>query len=124
MNEKTLRITSDAPSAHSLLSQIKIFGIPFHLFALLFLVVLTAHITDTLPNNIVGGFCFMFVVGAIFGEIGKRLPIFNKYIGGAPVMIFLVAAWFVHMGLLTQKEITAVSDVMKKPIFSICSSRS
>ncbi|SUG68033.1 Citrate-sodium symporter [Salmonella enterica subsp. enterica] len=27
----------------------------------------------------------MFVMGAIFGEIGKRLPIFNKYIGGAPV---------------------------------------
>ncbi|ASA54376.1 citrate/sodium symporter CitS [Vibrio gazogenes] len=117
MNEKTLRITSDAQGSHSLLSQIKIFGIPFHLFALLFLVVLTAHITDTLPNNIVGGFCFMFVVGAIFGEFGKRLPIFNKYIGGAPVMIFLVAAWFVHTGLLTQREITAVTDVMKKTDF-------
>jgi Na+/citrate or Na+/malate symporter len=31
----------------------------------------------------------MFIIGAIFGEIGKRLPIFNKYIGGAPVMTFV-----------------------------------
>ena len=44
--------------------------------------------------DIVGGFAIMFIIGAIFGEIGKRLPIFNKYIGGAPVMIFLVAAYF------------------------------
>ncbi len=41
----------------------------------------------------------MFIIGAIFGEIGKRLPIFNKYIGGAPVMIFLVAAYFVYAGI-------------------------
>lgn len=59
----------------------------------------------------------MFVMGAIFGEIGKRLPIFNKYIGGAPVMIFLVAAYFVYAGIFTQKEIDAISNVMDKSNF-------
>lgn len=99
------------------LSKISFFGIPAHLYAILLAVVLVAHITDTIPNNIVGGFGFMFVVGALFGEIGKRLPIFNKYIGGAPVMIFLVAAWFVHADLLTQNEIDTVTHVMKKTDF-------
>lgn len=59
----------------------------------------------------------MFIIGAIFGEIGKRLPIFNKYIGGAPVMIFTVAAYFVYAGIFTQKEIDAISNVMDKSNF-------
>ncbi len=117
MNEKTLTISESKSSAAAIFSQIRIFGLPLPLFFTLFLVILVGHITDTIPDNIVGGFGFMFVVGALFGELGKRLPIFNKYIGGAPVMIFLVAAWFVHAGLLTQKEITTVTNVMKNTDF-------
>ncbi len=117
MNEKTLTITKDQSPGIAALSQVRIFGLPLPLFFILFAVILIAHVTDTIPDNIVGGFGFMFVVGALFGELGKRLPIFNKYIGGAPVMIFLVAAWFVHAGLLTQKEITTVTAVMKKTDF-------
>ncbi|WP_068714683.1 citrate/sodium symporter CitS [Vibrio tritonius] len=118
MNEKTLQINeSKSSSLSSNLLDSKIFGVPLPLFALLTAIIAIAHFTNTLPKNIVGGFGFMFVVGAIFGEIGKRLPIFNKYIGGAPVMIFLVAAWFVQMGWLHQSEVTTVSDVMKKTGF-------
>jgi len=117
MNEKTLQIAKDRSPNFGLLSQVRIFGLPLTLFALLASVVLIAHVTDTLPNNIVGGFGFMFVIGSLFGELGKRLPIFNKYIGGAPVMIFLVAAWFVHEGMLTQNEIDTVTYVMKDTDF-------
>ncbi|HEB8777836.1 TPA: citrate/sodium symporter CitS, partial [Klebsiella pneumoniae] len=38
-------------------------------------------------------------------------------IGGAPVMIFLVAAYFVYAGIFTQKEIDAISNVMDKSNF-------
>ncbi|WP_321273065.1 citrate/sodium symporter CitS [Vibrio sp.] len=117
MNEKTLIINEGQSSGLAMLSQVRIFGLPLPLYSILFMVILIAHVTDTIPNNIVGGFGFMFVVGALFGELGNRLPIFNKYIGGAPVMIFLVAAWFVHAGLLTDKEIATVTDVMKSTDF-------
>ncbi|MBF8999112.1 MULTISPECIES: citrate/sodium symporter CitS [Vibrio] len=118
MNEKTLHINTNASASSGFsLKDSKVFGVPLPLFAVLAAIIAIAHFTDTLPSNIVGGFGFMFVVGAIFGEIGKRLPIFNKYIGGAPVMIFLVAAWFVQMGWLHQNEITTVSHVMKKTGF-------
>lgn len=110
-------LTLDENRRSGLLSKISFFGIPLHLYAVLLAVVLIAHFTDTLPKNVVGGFGFMFVVGALFGEIGKRLPIFNKYIGGAPVMIFLAAAWFVHAGLLTDREVTTVTNVMKSTGF-------
>ncbi|ENM5916810.1 citrate/sodium symporter CitS [Vibrio mimicus] len=118
MNEKTLHLDKkSAPVGGFNLSQTKVFGTPLPLFLFLLVTVLAAHFTDTLPNGLVGGFAFMFVVGAIFGEVGKRLPIFNKYIGGAPVMIFLVAAWFVHMGWLSEREIKTVTEVMDKSKF-------
>lgn len=119
MNEKTLNPTLAMldNSLFNSIKDVKIFSVPLPLFLLLTVIMVIAHVTDTLPNNIVGGFGFMFVVGAIFGEIGNRLPIFNKYIGGAPVMVFLAAAWFVHMGYLTNNEIETVTDIMKKTDF-------
>ncbi|MCE0495540.1 citrate/sodium symporter CitS [Vibrio salinus] len=117
MNQKTLTIDHNRSPGLSTLTSLRIFGLPLPIYCLLLATLLVVHATNTLPKNIVGGFGFMFVIGALFGEIGKRLPIFNKYIGGAPVMIFLVAAWFVHAGLLTQREISVVSDVMKKTDF-------
>lgn len=66
----------------------KIFGMPLPLYAFALITLLLSHFFNALPTDIVGGFAIMFIIGALFGEIGKRLPIFNKYIGGAPVMIF------------------------------------
>jgi Na+/citrate or Na+/malate symporter len=95
----------------------KIFGMSLPLYAFALVTLLLSHFYNSLPNDLVGGFAIMFIIGAIFGEIGKRLPIFNKYIGGAPVMIFLVAAYFVYAGIFTQKEIDAISNVMDKSNF-------
>lgn len=117
MKQNEIALPSESGSGLGSFSEFKVFGIPVGLFGLLTAITLIAHMTDSLPGNIVGGFGFMFVIGAIFGEIGKKLPIFNKYIGGAPVMIFLVAAWFVQQGMLTQNEIDTVTSVMKKTGF-------
>lgn len=108
--------TTEKKSAKSIL-EFKIFGMPLPLYAFALITLILSHIYDTLPNDMVGGFAVMFIIGAIFGEMGKRLPIFNKYIGGAPVMIFLVAAYFVYAGIFTQKEIDVISDVMDKSNF-------
>lgn len=95
----------------------KIFGMPLPLYALALITLLLSHFNNALPVDMVGGLALMFIIGAIFGEIGKRLPLFNKYIGGAPVMIFLVAAYFVYAGIFTQKEIDAITNVMDKSNF-------
>ena len=62
----------------------KIFGMPLPLYAFALITLLLSHFYNALPTDIVGGFAIMFIIGAIFGEIGKRLPIFNKYIGDFP----------------------------------------
>lgn len=95
----------------------KIFGMTLPLYALALITLLLSHFNNALPVDMVGGLALMFIIGAIFGEIGKRLPLFNKYIGGAPVMIFLVAAYFVYAGIFTQKEIDAITNVMDKSNF-------
>ena len=95
----------------------KVFGMPLPLYAFALITLLLSHFYNALPTDLVGGFAIMFIIGAAFGEIGKRLPIFNKYIGGAPVMIFLVAAYFVYAGIFTQKEIDAITNVMDKSNF-------
>ena len=95
----------------------KIFGMSLPLYAFALITLLLSHFNDKLPGDVVGGFALMFIIGAVFGEIGKRLPIFNKYIGGAPVMIFLVAAYFVYAGIFTQKEIDTITKVMDETNF-------
>jgi len=98
-------------------SGIKIFGMSLHLFLLPLVAVLLVHFTDSLPKGIVGALGFSFVFGAVFGEIGDRLPVFKEYIGGAPVLIFLAAAFFVYQGWFTEREISIVTDFMKKSKF-------
>ena len=95
----------------------KVFGMPVPLFLFPLVVVLFAHFTDSIPTGIVGGFCFMYVFGIVFGEIGDRLPFFKEYIGGAPVLIFLAAAFFVYQGWFTEREIETVTNIMKKTKF-------
>lgn len=95
----------------------KIFGILFFLFLFLLFIVLVVYFIDILFSGLVGGFVFMFVIGVIFGEVGKCLLIFNKYIGGVLVMIFLVVVWFVYMGWFSDCEIKIVIEVMDKSKF-------
>ncbi|EDZ4517697.1 citrate/sodium symporter CitS [Salmonella enterica] len=116
MTNMTQASATEKKGASDLL-RFKIFGMPLPLYAFALITLLLSHFYNAIPTDLVGGFALMFVMGAIFGEIGKRLPIFNKYIGGAPVMIFLVAAYFVYAGIFTQKEIDAISNVMDKSNF-------
>ncbi|ECJ9597704.1 citrate/sodium symporter CitN [Salmonella enterica] len=116
MTNMTQASATERKGASDLL-RFKIFGMPLPLYAFALITLLLSHFYNAIPTDLVGGFALMFVMVAIFGEIGKRLPIFNKYIGGAPVMIFLVAAYFVYAGIFTQKEIDAISNVMDKSNF-------
>ncbi len=108
--EKTISITSEK-------KEFKVFGMPIQLFMFPLISVLLVHFTDSIPTGIVGGFAFMYVFAIIFGEIGDRLPIWKEYIGGAPVLIFLAAAFFVYQGWFTEREITTVTNIMKKTKF-------
>ncbi len=98
-------------------NKFKVFGMSPVLFLFPLIAVLLAHFTDTIPTGIVGAFTFMYVFGIVFGVIGDRIPIWKEYIGGAPVLIFLAASFFVYKGWFTQREVGAIKHLMKDTKF-------
>lgn len=51
-------------------------------------------------NNFLINFSLLAVFGMLFGEIGNRIPIWNKYIGGGTILVFFLASIFSTYGLL------------------------
>ena len=87
------------------------------IFVFVLIAALLVHFSDSIPTGAVGAFTFMYAFGIIFGEIGDRLPLWKEYIGGAPVLIFIAAAFFVYMGWFSDREITTITNFMKKTKF-------
>lgn len=55
---------TEKKGANALLS-FKIFGMPLPLYAFALITLLLSHFNDSLPNDLVGGFAIMFIIGAI-----------------------------------------------------------
>ena len=92
---------------------LKIFNIPLPLFALLAAIVIGASLLEVIPVNIVGALGLTFVLGAIFGEIGDRIPIWNEYVGGGAILAFLGSAYLVYSGIMPEQSINAVTEFME-----------
>ncbi|MGY0217034.1 citrate/sodium symporter CitS [Endozoicomonadaceae bacterium StTr2] len=93
--------------------QFELYGMPAPVFLLAFITIALAHTFDLLPKNLIGALAIMFVIGGVFGEIGKRLPFWNRYIGGAPVLIFLGTAWLVYAGILSNRDSAVIEAMMQ-----------
>ncbi|WP_281647281.1 2-hydroxycarboxylate transporter family protein [Parendozoicomonas sp. Alg238-R29] len=91
----------------------RILGLPAGLLLGAIVTLLLAHYYNVLPSGLPGALAICLVIGAVLGEIGNRLPIWNKYIGGGPILVFLGAAGMVYMGWLTDREITAITGLIK-----------
>lgn len=48
------------------------------------------------------------VFGVLFGEIGDRIPVFNEYIGGGTILVFLVAAIMGTYKLVPEKLLESI----------------
>ena len=93
--------------------QFEIYGMTAPVFLLTATTIILAHIFDLLPTNLIGALAIMFVIGGIFGEIGKRLPLWNRYIGGAPILIFLGTAWLVYANVLSNRDTLVIETMMQ-----------
>ena len=98
-------------------ANLKTFGIPLPLFAVMAIIVFYSVYAGVLPNNIVGGFAVIYILGAIFGEIGDRLPFWKEYIGGGAVLAFLGAAFLDYKGLLPTATVDTITFFIKKTNF-------
>lgn len=85
-------------------------GVKTGIFLMLMIIVIAASYMSitgvdgvkeyVLPNTMVGALSFLFVFGVFFGEIGNKIPFWNKYIGGGAILVFIVAALFSTYNLI------------------------
>ena len=90
-------------------STLKIYGMEWYIFAFFAVVVIAGIFFDIIPNQLIGAIAVMWTLGIIFGEIGERIPIWNKYCGDGAILVFLV------LGLMTCKNLLpqSVLDISK-----------
>lgn len=88
--------------------------LPVFLF-LLILTIITVYVpykgevASFVRNNFLVMFTILGVFGILFGEIGDRIPIWNDYVGGGTVLVFIVAAIFGTYGLVPQTLMKSIN---------------
>jgi Na+/citrate or Na+/malate symporter len=91
----------------------KIYGMPVYIFAFFAVFTLIAAMMEVIPNQIGGAVALLFTLGIIFGELGERIPIWNKYCGGGAILAFIVSGVLAHNQLIPQSSIDIAHGWMK-----------
>lgn len=104
-------------------SKFKLFGIDWPIFLGIFLITLAGIYTESLGTDMPNILIVMFGIGIPLYELGKRIPIWNKYIGGGIVLAFLGTAVIAHFKAIPAQYIEAIdgftSDVNFLNLFII-----
>ena len=74
---------------------VKYYGMPWWFALAAILVVYLATYLEVLTTDMGGTLALMLAIAIPLNEIGKRIPIWNKYVGGGLVLTFLGAAVFI-----------------------------
>lgn len=80
----------------------KIYGMEWYIFAFFAVAVLVSIGFGIVPNQLVGAVAVMFTLGIILGELGERIPIWNKYLGGGAIFTFLVCGLLTYFGKMPE----------------------
>ncbi|WP_315507866.1 2-hydroxycarboxylate transporter family protein [Pyramidobacter piscolens] len=92
---------------------LRLFNMPWQIFAVFAAIVLTATYMGVLPKGMIGAFPFMIVVGAVLNEIGNRCPIVNTYLGGGAIVIIFGMAALCYYHLIPDATVKIVTNFMK-----------
>lgn len=77
----------------------------WYIFVIFAAIVLVSLYFNIVPNELVGGVAVMFTLGIIFGEIGEKIPVWNKYFGGGTIFTFLCCGIITYLGFMPQNAI-------------------
>ena len=90
--------------------ELKLFGIQWYILIPILLVGFTGIYFEVFGTDMPSTLLIMFVIGIPLYEIGKRVPIWNKYVGGGIVAAFLGTAMLVHYGLIPEMYVEAIDS--------------
>lgn len=92
-------------------------GFPPVFFVLFAAVVVLSVYLGVLPSNMVGAFALMIFVGAVFGELGDRLPVLKDFLGGGPIVVIFGSAALVASKVLPEAAVKTIDAFMKTSNF-------
>lgn len=91
------------------LNAIQFYGMPLPIYLFFALIVLICAYCNIIPNQMIGAIAVLFAFGILVGEVGERLPLWNKFLGGGAMLCFLVGGLLKYFDLLPEC-VTNVSD--------------
>lgn len=94
---------------NTLLGSFQMYGLPWHIFAGFFAVVIYCTYKGSLTVDLAGTLALCIAIAGIFDEIGERIPIWNTYIGGGLLMVFFGTAVLRQFGIIPEKYVTAIN---------------
>ncbi len=88
----------------------KIQGVPAPAFLVMFIFVMLGVYTGTMGNDVLSTIAYLLAFGGLLFEIGNRIPVFNKWVGGGSMLAMMVPSWMVYKGLIPETYVQAVMD--------------
>lgn len=86
--------------------------LPLPVYLALAVVTILAALNKKLPNDMIGGFAVLMLLGFLLGEIGNRLPVL-KHIGGAAILCLFVPSALIGYQLMNAEMLKALTTTMK-----------
>lgn len=83
-------------------NKFKLYGMDLPVFIFFAAVVLISAWMGIIPNQLIGAVAVLFTLGIILGELGERIPIWNKYCGGGAILAFLVCGLMTFYGVMPE----------------------
>ncbi|MCI6156531.1 MAG: 2-hydroxycarboxylate transporter family protein [Peptoniphilaceae bacterium] len=93
----------------------KVAGLPLPWFIITACVLLVAIYMGVLPQNMVGAFLLMILVGEFLNLVGNHLPIVKTFFGGGPIVVIFGGAALVYFHVLNEDMAAVVNNFMKNP---------
>lgn len=104
------------PSILQSIIQFKVGVLPLPVYVVLAAVILTAGVVGKLPNDMIGGFAIIMILGMLLSDLGHKLPVL-KHIGGPAILALMVPSVLVYLNIFTPSMTEAVTTLMKKANF-------
>lgn len=82
-------------------------------FIPIFIIILVAAYTNSLPKGMIGAFAFMMTFGAILDYVGNKMPIVKDYLGGGPIIAIFGSAALVYYNAFPKDIFSTVDSFMK-----------
>lgn len=111
--DTTFHSALDAPAlGWRRITQAKIGPLPLPVYLAIAAVTIAAALTKRLPNDIIGGFAVLMLLGILLGEIGSRVPVL-KAIGGVAILCLFVPSAMVGYNLMHPAMLKSITTTMK-----------